>query len=93
MIVKTDVKEVQVYRRSATITRGGEAILKQGRNIIFIAGMTASADQDTFRLKFPEGIRAINIQIAQGHEDYYKILPELRKTGDRQVLSGVRCGC
>ena len=63
MIVKTDVKEVQVYRRSATITRGGEAILKQGRNIIFIAGMTASADQDTFRLKFPEGIRAINIQI------------------------------
>ncbi|MCR5149017.1 MAG: mucoidy inhibitor MuiA family protein [Eubacterium sp.] len=63
MIAKTGVNEVQVYRKSATITRGGEVFLKAGRNVIYIAGMTESARTDSFRLKFPENIKAINIQI------------------------------
>ena len=63
MVAKTSVKEVQIYRSSATITRGGEAELTEGRNIIYISGMTESARRDSFRLKFPEGIKAVNIQI------------------------------
>ena len=63
MIAKTKVTEVQVYRRSATVTRCGEATLKEGRNTLFVQGMTQSAATDSFKLKFPEKVRAINIQI------------------------------
>ncbi|MBQ6230860.1 MAG: mucoidy inhibitor MuiA family protein [Eubacterium sp.] len=63
MVTKTRVTEVQVYRRSATITRCGEVSLSAGRNIIYVSGMTESADTDSFRLKFPENIKAVNIQI------------------------------
>ena len=63
MIAKTVVSEVQVYRGGATVTRCGEAELKAGRNILFVSGMTKSAKSDSFKLKFPEKIRAVNIQI------------------------------
>lgn len=63
MLAKTRVTEVQVYRKSAVVIRNGEVELKSGRNVIFVHGMTKSAVADSFRLKFPEKIRAINIQI------------------------------
>ena len=46
MLAKTRVTEVQVYRRSATVTRSGEVSLVAGRNIIYVGGMTGSADTD-----------------------------------------------
>ena len=63
MIAKTSVSEVQVYRSSATVTRFGTVELKAGRNILFVSGMTATAVSDSFKLKFPEKVRAVNIQI------------------------------
>ena len=63
MLAKTKVKEVQVYRSSAIVSRIGEAELVAGRNILYVAGMTDSADTGSFKLKFPEKIRAINIQV------------------------------
>jgi conserved hypothetical protein len=63
MLAKTKVTEVQVYRGSATVTRCGETELKAGRNILFVSGMTKSAKSDSFKLKFPEKIRAVNIQL------------------------------
>lgn len=63
MVAKTKVTEVQVYRGTATVTRCGEAELKAGRNILYVSGMTKSASADSFKLKFPEKIRAVNIQI------------------------------
>ena len=63
MLAKTKVTEVQVYRGTATVTRCGEAEFKAGRNILYVAGMTKSAAPDSFKLKFPEKVRAINIQI------------------------------
>ena len=64
MIAKTSVTEVQVYRGSATVYRCGEAALKEGRNMLYILGMTKSAVSDSFKLKFSEKVRAVNIQIA-----------------------------
>ena len=63
MITKTKAAEVQVYRRGATVKRGGTAELTAGRNILYIAGMSGSADNDSFKLKFPDKIRAVNLQV------------------------------
>ena len=90
MLAKTRVTEVQVYRRSATVTRSGEVSLVAGRNIIYVGGMTGSADTDNFRLKFPENIKAINIQVVGTEnvkEDITKESEEIKKcvvtlTGD-----------
>ena len=64
MAEKTRVTEVQVFRNGATVTRCGETELKAGRNVIYIAGMTQTAAFDSYKLKFPEKVRASNIQIA-----------------------------
>ena len=63
MVVKTDVKSVQVYRSCATVTRTGEIGLDEGRNVIYVSGLTSTSKTDGFRLRFPEGIRAINLQV------------------------------
>ena len=91
MIAKTKVTEVQVYRRSATVTRCGEATLKEGRNTLFVQGMTQSAATDSFKLKFPEKVRAINIQIvnidALGKDEVKESLPveEILKNAPEQA--------
>lgn len=63
MGVKTSVTEVQVFRSGATVTRCGEVSLAAGRNVVYISGMTKSAILDSYKLKFPEKVRAVNIQI------------------------------
>ena len=63
MLNKTKVSEVQVYRRGATVKRNGMAELAAGRNILYISGMSESADRENFKLKFPEKIRAVNLQV------------------------------
>ncbi len=82
MLFETGVQEVQIYRSSATVTRSGEADICAGRNLLFIRGMTESAKEDSFQLKFPQKIRAVNIQVV-AIEDAEKNLPEgyERKSG------------
>ena len=63
MITKTEVKEVAIYRRSATVIRAGVAKLEAGRNLVYIAGLTKTADTGSFRLKFPPTVKAVNMQI------------------------------
>ena len=63
MLVKTNVTEIQVFRSGATVIRCGEADLVQGKNVLFISGMTTTSVRDSFRMKFPEKVRAVNIQI------------------------------
>ena len=63
MIAKSTVKEVQVYRNSASVIRTGEVELKAGRNIIYVGGMTLTSKQEDFVLSFPENVKATNIQI------------------------------
>ncbi len=63
MITRTEVKEVSIYRRSATVIRAGIAKLEAGRNLAYIAGMTNTADAGTFLLKFPPTVKAVNMQL------------------------------
>ncbi|MCR5728679.1 MAG: DUF4139 domain-containing protein [Lachnospiraceae bacterium] len=63
MITKSTVKEVQVYRSSVSVIRHGEVALSEGRNVVYIEGMTTSSKQEDFVLLFPENVRAANIQI------------------------------
>ena len=63
MITKTEVKEVSIYRRSATVIRAGIAKLEAGRNLAYIAGMTNTTDAGTFLLKFPPTVKAVNMQL------------------------------
>ena len=68
MITKTEVREVSIYRRSATVIRAGVAALEAGRNLVYIAGMTNTADSGSFILKFPPAVKAVNMQIV-GRDD------------------------
>lgn len=72
MLTTTKVTEVQVYRSSATVIRSGEMTLTAGKNLVYIVGMTGTADSGSFRLKFPEKIRVINLQIVD-QEDVNKV--------------------
>ena len=84
MIVKTTVKEVQVYRAGATVIRYGEAELTPGRNMLMIGGMTETADSGSFKLKFPEKIRAVNLQVVnpEDMQDKEQNTEELQKESD-----------
>ena len=68
MITKTEVREVSIYRRSATVIRAGVAALEAGRNLVYVAGMTNTADSGSFILKFPPAVKAVNMQIV-GRDD------------------------
>jgi len=87
MIAKTTVKEVQVYRVGATVIRYGEAELTAGRNTLMIGGMTETADSGSFKLKFPEKVRAVNLQVInpedmQNKEELQKESAAIRKQLD-----------
>ena len=62
-MIYTQIKEVKVYRNSAVIRRYGTAALKQGANELILSGMSGSADPDSLRLFFPEGILGTDVQI------------------------------
>ena len=68
MIVKSVAKEIQVYRNSISVTREGMVTLPLGRSTIFIHGMSKSAKTDSFAVKFPTKIQAVNIQIVSAEE-------------------------
>jgi len=82
MLTKTKATELGIYRRSATVTREGEAALTEGRNVIYVSGMTNTANSGSFRLKFPEGIRASNLQIVKA-EDIEGFEKQSREIGER----------
>ena len=66
MIAKSTVSEVQIYRNSASVIRNGEITLKEGRNIVYIGGMTTTAKTEDFVLQFPENIKAVNVRSYHG---------------------------
>ena len=62
-MIFTPIKEVKVYRNSAVIRRCGTAALKQGTNELILSGMGSTADPDSLRLFFPEGVLGTDVQI------------------------------
>ena len=79
MIAKSTVKEVQVYRNSASVIRTGAVELNEGRNVIFVGGMTLTSKQEDFVLSFPETVKASNIQIVKIDD-----IEDLEGFGDRE---------
>ena len=82
MIAKSTVSEVQIYRNSASVIRNGEITLKEGRNIVYIGGMTTTAKTEDFVLQFPENIKAVNVQIISWNDmdtDEIKESEEIQK--------------
>ena len=68
MIVRSKATEVSVYRNSVSVTRTGSAALQAGRSTIFIQGMSKTAKSDSFSIKFPTEIHAVNIQVVNYEE-------------------------
>ena len=68
MIVSSKATEVSVYRNSVSVTRTGSAALKEGRSTIFIRGMSKTAKSDSFSIRFPAEIQAVNIQVVNYEE-------------------------
>ena len=68
MVVKSKATEVSVYRNSVSVTRVGSVSLPAGRSTIFIQGMSKTAKSDSFSVKFPAEIHAVNIQVVSYEE-------------------------
>ena len=68
MVVKSKATEVSVYRNSVSVTRVGSVSLPAGRSTIFIQGMSKTAKSDSFSVKFPTEIHAVNIQVVSYEE-------------------------
>ena len=68
MVVKSKATEVSVYRNSVSVTRVGSVSLPAGRSTIFIQGMSKTAKNDSFSVKFPTEIHAVNIQVVSYEE-------------------------
>lgn len=68
MVVKSKATEVSVYRNSVSVTRTGSVRLNAGRSTIFIQGMSKTAKSDSFSVKFPTEIHAMNIQVVSFEE-------------------------
>ena len=68
MVVKSTATEVSVYRNSVSVTRAGSVALPAGRSTIFIQGMSKTAKTDSFSVKFPIEIHAVNIQVVSFEE-------------------------
>jgi len=68
MVVKSKATEVSVYRNSVSVTRVGSVSLPAGRSTIFIQGMSKTAKNDSFSVKFPTEIHAVNIQVVSFKE-------------------------
>ncbi|MBO6089112.1 MAG: mucoidy inhibitor MuiA family protein [Lachnospiraceae bacterium] len=68
MVLKSKATEVSVYRNSVSFTRVGSVALPAGRSTIFIQGMSKTAKSDSFSVKFPTEIHAVNIQVVSYEE-------------------------
>ena len=68
MLIETVVTSAQIYRRGCLISRSGIVELPEGRSQLLLAGMTPTADRDSLRLAFPEGVSGTSIQILDAGE-------------------------
>ena len=61
-MIQTTVTSVKIYRSGADIVRRGQAEVREGENLLKIAGLTRSTDNNTVRLFFPEGVRLLDLR-------------------------------
>ncbi len=68
-IIQTEIKQVQIFRQGAEVTRNGKAVLQEGRNSLRIQGLSTQADFDSARLYFPAGIQLTDIRFTYLDEE------------------------
>lgn len=68
-MIQTDIKQVQIYRQGAEITRNGKADLQEGQNTLHICGLSTQSDFDSARLYFPAGIQLTDIRFFYQDDD------------------------
>lgn len=69
MEIRTEVKEVLIYRSGASVRRRGTVHLKEGENRTAIAGLSAGAYTDTMQLRFPKEVSASAIHVVSREEE------------------------
>ena len=63
MNLSTTIRQVQLYRSSASVKRDGRVHLPQGTTEAVIEGLSASADTNSFTLHFPQGVMGSGIRL------------------------------
>lgn len=77
-MIKSVVKEVNVYRRKATVRREAAIELKQGENTVIVQALSATASEDSVRLFLPDGVLQTDMQIVYA-KDQEDTLPSAEK--------------
>lgn len=62
-MITAEVKEVRIYRNSASVRRRAEVSLLAGVNEAVLFGLSADADPDSLRLAVPEGVAVLDVQV------------------------------
>src|SRR4030042_5997725 len=69
--LETTIDRVIVYQRGATVTRVGKLKLKSGTYNVLVAGLPATVDKDSIRVKGTGEGAILNINVAQQFEEKY----------------------
>ncbi|MBR2835573.1 MAG: mucoidy inhibitor MuiA family protein [Coriobacteriales bacterium] len=74
--IQTKLFEVSVHFGGCVTTRRGKVALEQGRNYIYIAGITSRVQGDSIRMRFPKGITQGQIRICEEIPGFDGLLSE-----------------
>ena len=77
-MIKSVVKEVNIYRRRATVRREAKMSLVQGQNTVIVKALSASSNHDSVRLFLPDGVVQTDMQIVFA-KDVEDVLPSEEK--------------
>ena len=75
---KSVVKEVNIYRRRATVRREVKLDLTQGQNTVIVKALSATSNHDSVRLFLPDGVIQTDMQIVFA-KDVEEVLPSEEK--------------
>lgn len=79
-MIKTDVKEVSLYRSGAFVKRYGTLDLKEGKQTAVIECNSDSIDPTTVRMSLPADVTGTNVQVELLNNDQkYELLHELQQ--------------
>ena len=76
MNIRTELREVSIYRRGCTVRRYGEAQLEAGRHQLRIEGLTAGTDASSVRIMLSQPLHGSNVQVRWPDEEEQKALCE-----------------
>ena len=90
-MIKTEVKEVSLYRNGCFVKRRGTLSLKKGRQSICIEGLPGSLNASTVRMSLPAGITGNNVQVnnltkEEKEESLKELNEKIRRTDNKLAV-------